>query len=176
MKTSSAPQRRSEIPDVNTINLGNTTFRMRCCAAVDESGRPSDRMWMEGEEREREKENERERYEEAERQWDRGENGEVYEIEVYKTIWRKEQPPRRRFTHSRCTLVAGGAIRKARSCRRMTHLVRHTDAGVAFRVWVALLKRQAILPLLMTAHSADAAISHSAAAVFRVRVQHVAVM
>jgi len=119
-------------------------FRMRCCAAADESGYSSDRV--------REKKTEKEE-EMKKRQSDSEiETRMKNEVEIYKTIERKEQPPRRRFTHSRCTLVTGGAICKARSCRRMTHLVRHTDAGVAFRVWVALLKRQAILPLLMIAH------------------------
>jgi len=108
------------------IDLGDTMFRMRCCAAADESGYSSDRV----KEKKAEKEEEMKKRQNDSEIETRMKN----EVEVYKTIGRKEQPPRRRFTHSRCTLVTGGAICKARSCRRMTHLVRHTDAGVAFRV------------------------------------------
>lgn len=67
--SSAPPRRRSKILDVSTIDLENTTFShaLLCC------GR---RVWTSirqsvGWER---KKRERERYEEAERQWDRGEN------------------------------------------------------------------------------------------------------
>lgn len=68
----STSQMRSKVPDNSVVDWGcnDTAFRMRCCAAVDESGRPSYRSWM----RERKEEKERKRESGGEADSERGGN------------------------------------------------------------------------------------------------------